>query len=302
MTEIKNAVISYRMLVAISIAVLVLMSPFFLDRMWTYMAESDVLYLITMPMALSGFSPFACLFPIIPYGLRFAEEYNSNYIRFVISRYGRLRYILEKIFASIVSGGCVTGTAFLLVFVFFTIAGKPVTKDTVISEFYLNSIWEPYLFIWEGTAILLLKVVLAFLHGAVWALMALLVSAIYTNRYAAIVFPYAIYQVSWHLLSKSLFNPVYLLRGDVGGYPELYFPYVIQGLTILLLAILSAIFLWRKCDDQKSEISSSYLFRAMEKCFISAESIYGIFCWRFNDFIIVQKISCICRREWYTDF
>lgn len=249
MTEIKNAVISYRMLVAISIAVLVLMSPFFLDRMWTYMAESDVLYLITMPMALSGFSPFACLFPIIPYGLRFAEEYNSNYIRFVISRYGRLRYILEKIFASIVSGGCVTGTAFLLVFVFFTIAGKPVTKDTVISEFYLNSIWEPYLFIWEGKAILLLKVVLAFLHGAVWALMALLVSAIYTNRYAAIVFPYAIYQVSWHLLPKSLFNPVYLLRGDVGGYPELYFPYVIQGLTILLLAILSAIFLWRKCDD-----------------------------------------------------
>ena len=78
MTEIKNAVISYRMLVAISIAVLVLMSPFFLDRMWTYMAESDVLYLITMPMALSGFSPFACLFPIIPYGLRFAEEYNSK--------------------------------------------------------------------------------------------------------------------------------------------------------------------------------------------------------------------------------
>ena len=48
MTEIKNAVISYRMLVAISIAVLVLMSPFFLDRMWTYMAESDVLYLIVL--------------------------------------------------------------------------------------------------------------------------------------------------------------------------------------------------------------------------------------------------------------
>lgn len=253
MTELKRAVCSWRMVLAVFLVLLILMNPFYMDvtfrnNMWSYMAGYDILDLITDPMALSGFTPFACIFPMIPCGTRFAEEYNSNYIRFTLPRAGRIRYISSKILTSLIAGGCVTASAFAILFIFLSIGGEPVTEETEISEFYLWTIWLPYARIWGGKLVLILKVILAFLHGAVWSLMALLVSAVYTNRYAALVIPFVIYQVSWNILSGSIFNPVYLLRGDMGVYSALYVPYLIQMLVILLLVVLNGVFLWRKCD------------------------------------------------------
>ena len=255
MTEIRNAVCSWRMALAVFLVVAILMNPFYLDivflkNMWSYMSYYDVLDLITTPMALSGFVPFACIFPMLPCGTRFAEEYNSNYIRFTLPRSGRISYITRKILANLIAGGCVTAFAFAIVFTFLAIGGKAVTPDTEISEFYVNTIWMPYVLIWGGKFVLLLKVLLAFLHGAIWSLMALLVSAIYTNRYAAIVFPFVIYQVLWNVWQGKAINPVYLIRGDWAGYSALYVPYAIQGLVILLLVILNGIFLWRKCNGK----------------------------------------------------
>ena len=93
MTEIRNAVCSWRMALAVFLVVAILTNPFYLDivflkNMWSYMSHYDVLDLITTPMALSGFVPFACIFPMLPCGTRFAEEYNSNYIRFTLPRSG----------------------------------------------------------------------------------------------------------------------------------------------------------------------------------------------------------------------
>ena len=238
MTELKRAVCSWRMVLAVFLVLLILMNPFYMDvtfrnNMWSYMAGYDILDLITDPMALSGFTPFACIFPMIPCGTRFAEEYNSNYIRFTLPRSGRIRYISSKILTSLIAGGCVTASAFAILFIFLSIGGEPVTEETEISEFYLWTIWLPYARIWGGKLVLILKIILAFLHGAVWSLMALLV---------------VIYQVSWNILSGSIFNPVYLLRGDMGVYSALYVPYLIQMLVILLLVVLNGVFLWRKCD------------------------------------------------------
>ena len=93
MTELKRAVFSWRMVLAVFLVLLILMGPLYTDtlfrhNMWSYMAGYDILDLITGPMALAGFSPFACIFPMIPCGTRFAEEYNSNYIRFTRPRSG----------------------------------------------------------------------------------------------------------------------------------------------------------------------------------------------------------------------
>ena len=113
MTEIRNAVCSWRMALAVFFVVAILMNPFYLDvvflkNMWSYMSHYDVLDLIIDPMAASGFTPFACIFPMIPCGIRFAEEYNSNYIRFTLPRSGRISYITRKILANLIAGGCVT--------------------------------------------------------------------------------------------------------------------------------------------------------------------------------------------------
>ncbi len=70
MTELKRAVCSWRMVLAVYLALLILMGPLYTDtlfrhNMWSYMAGYDILDLITGPMALAGFSPFACIFPMI---------------------------------------------------------------------------------------------------------------------------------------------------------------------------------------------------------------------------------------------
>ena len=70
MTEIRNAVCSWRMALAVFLVVAILMNPFYLDivflkNMWSYMSHYDVLDLITTPMALYGFCQIACIFQML---------------------------------------------------------------------------------------------------------------------------------------------------------------------------------------------------------------------------------------------
>ena len=116
MEELKKAVWNWRMAVAVLTAFLVLVHPLALDNVWSYMKTGDVLYWITFPMATSGFTPFACVFPILPYGMRFVEEYNTGYIKAAISRSGKRSYIRRKIAGTAASGGCMMAAALFLFF------------------------------------------------------------------------------------------------------------------------------------------------------------------------------------------
>ena len=245
MEELKKAVWNWRMAAAVLTAFLVLVHPLALDNVWSYMKTGDVLYWITFPMATSGFTPFACVFPILPYGMRFVEEYNTGYIKAAISRSGKRSYIRRKIAGTAVSGGCMMAAAFFLIFFVCLVGGSEPTPES-LSEFYEITVWRPYVFIWGGKLVLLMKLALAFLHGAVWALAALLVSSLYANRYAVLILPFVVYQTLWHMLQNTPVNPVYLLRADWGGYQVWYQPFLIQLAIVVLLALLCALSLRRK--------------------------------------------------------
>lgn len=60
--------------------------------------------IISVAMALSGFTPFAAIFPALGYSVVFYEEYHSGYLKMITSRMSWKRYGINRIIAVAVSG------------------------------------------------------------------------------------------------------------------------------------------------------------------------------------------------------
>lgn len=240
--ELKRAVGNRGMVLAVTIAILILCQAYAQYQVgWK---TQDVLSLIALPMALSGFTPFAGIFPALPYSLRFVDEFNSGYLRFVMVRESRKRYIWEKVLSTAFAGGMMMTMAFAAVYIVAVVLGTPTRSDS--SGFYAFSVWYPLLGIWGGKLVLLLKLVLAFLFGCVWSTACLLISAIFMNRYVAFIGTFVVYQGLWQLLPGSVMNPVYLLRGDYGGYNSFWVPISIQLIILAILLVAASVLMERK--------------------------------------------------------
>lgn len=53
---------------------------------------------LSVPLAGSDFTPFAALFCVIPYAWSFCDDYNTGYIKNIISRIGIKKYSLQRPF------------------------------------------------------------------------------------------------------------------------------------------------------------------------------------------------------------
>ncbi len=243
--ELKRAVCNRYMVLGIFISIIILGQTFF--EYGVGMKTTDVLSIIVYPMALSGFTPFAAVFPVLPFALSFAEEYNSGYIKFQMIRKSRKQYILEKIGVVSFSGAVLMVAVFGFVFLAAIILGTPTVNDK--SGFYEGMIWNPMLSVWGGKLVLLLKLILAAVFGAVWSSICLLISSVFPNRYVAFLGTFILYQGLWEVLQGKSYNPVYLLRGDTGNYVSFWHPLLIQISILLIVWGLIAFFMGRKIKD-----------------------------------------------------
>jgi len=239
-SDVKNAIFSTRLYLSATVVLFILIRSMinYHVLLWHLF---DRLYLLTIPMALSGFVPFAAIFAIIPYSTSFCDDYNSGYIKVILSRIGSKRYMNARILSVAISGAAAIGIPFFLIFSLITLIGIPTTQEN-LSQFYLGLSWLPYVAIGGGTLVLAAKLLLSILFGAVWALVGLAVSSWFTNRYVTIIAPFVLYQGLWILLQGSSYNPLYMLRGDlaltgafVGSYP---FMLLYQTTCIALLVLL----------------------------------------------------------------
>ena len=48
--------------------------------------DVDILSAYALPMALSNYLQFACLFPILPFALSYCEDKNSGYLKYILQR------------------------------------------------------------------------------------------------------------------------------------------------------------------------------------------------------------------------
>jgi len=239
--EIKRALFSFRFILVIGV-ILAMFTRTMLDwSVFQVVGQMDVLSMSTYPMALSGFTPFAVIFPVLIYSTMFCEEYNSGFIKSIILRIGGKKYMLSRIFATAISGAATIGISFSLLSVCLLVIGVPTTRENV--QAFTNTIWWPYVQIGGGALVLLGKIVLGAMFGAVWGLVALYVSTIFANRYVTLIAPFVLYQALWVIFQRIPYlNPLLLLRGDypaTGFVGSFLFILIFQGVWILALGYLS---------------------------------------------------------------
>lgn len=236
--DMIRSIFSPRMLLVIIIVFLVQFRPFIQYGVFYSQTELDYLYLLTLPSSLSGLAPFAVLIPVIPYATSFSDEYNSGFFRLALIRSKKNKYCFSKVLSTFLSGGIAMFIPFLLITLLIIAVGVPTTQAVSFSEdYYIDTIWSQYMYSYGGSWVLLGRLILAFLFGAVWSLVGLAISVIISNRYIILLGPFVIYQALWMLCSKMQIGPIKLLYGM--SNISLYVMILIQMTLIIITSFLS---------------------------------------------------------------
>ena len=246
----KQSLINVRMAVSIILVFIILIRTFFVHDLFVLGKEMDVLTILTYPFAMSTFVPFACIFPILPYALSYLEEKNSGYYSHIVLRCGIGKYVGNKILFTGLSGGVSLAVPFAVLFIIADIIGQP-TSEEYLPYMYMEKIWAPYIFIWGGKLVLIMRLVLIFLFGVLWSEIALCLSLIVCNRYVAFIVPFVIYQILW-MLVPGVMNPVGLFRADMDkvGSVTMLTPYLIQVIVITVMIAVNIILMRKRVSDE----------------------------------------------------
>ena len=177
---------------------------------------ASVWYLLDKAIVGSGVvSLMICVIPIIPYAISLAEEYETGMMKYYTIRTGRTSYLTNKIIVSFVSGFMtmfLSQVLFVLIFVqFFPLFN---TSRTYYAYDQLMQNGE----VIKGFVMYMTHMSLS---GALMAVIAVFVSTIIPNKFAAVSLPVVIYFTLsriFHVggnLPKFLM-PAYLIESVVG--------------------------------------------------------------------------------------
>ncbi len=246
MSETKRIFSRPLLYVSFIVGVLLINRPL-LEAFFEPVDSASITQILSVPLALSSFSPFAAIFCALPFADSFCEDFNSGYIRSVVSRTGVKKYALTRCLSVALSGGLVMAGIITVTIIHCGIlADSPDTPESI--SFMRNSIWmrSGIIFVMNGIPYLLLRVLFGFLFGCVWSLIGLLISTVLTNKYVTYIAPFILYQMLWFLLNETMWNPVYMLRGDSNFIPSIAFVIVYQMVLILILIFSSCLLIKRK--------------------------------------------------------
>lgn len=196
---------------------------------------STYVYIVNA-MALSGFGPFAAVFPSLGYPVRFCEEYNSGYYRMIQSRTGWKQYAIVRLVSVGISGGFIVGIPFACVCIIaYAVGVHGVPEDGFLAGLQVVEYIEKY----GDLFVLAFKVLLGFLFGMLFALVSFAFAVWSRNRYVTVIAPFILYETMWVVLyNYPVFNPIYLVRGDdLDSYP-------LSALMEMIYIILAATVCW----------------------------------------------------------
>lgn len=220
------------------LSMIILLHPF--KGIWNEKTPATFMQLLSMPFGISDFPPFAAIFCVIPFAGSFCEDYNSGYINFTILRTGVSKYAFQRCTTVLLSGGILMSSVVsATIAVCAVLANAPDTEETI--AFMRHTIWarEGVILMCHGLIFSILKILLAFLFGAVWAGVGLVISVLSANSYVTYICPFVIYQILWFALEGSAFNPEYYLRGDADFIPSFGFAVIYQSILIAICFLVS---------------------------------------------------------------
>lgn len=247
LAEVKRILSRPIIYISIIVGLFLINRPLLESLLSGNIGSGSISQFLSVPFAMSDFTPFAAIFCSLPFSDSFCEDYNTGYVRQIANRSGIRKYSLIKCIAVALSGGISMALIIAGTIVFCgLLADSPDTAEKI--EFMKNSIWvkSGVVFLMNGFLYLAMRVLFAFLFGCVWALIGLLVSTFFTNKYVTYIAPFVIYQFMWFIFNEKKWNPVYLLRGDSNFIPSISFVILYQSFIILVLVVLSSRLIWKK--------------------------------------------------------
>lgn len=209
---------------------------------------------IAISHSLSGYDLFAPILAVLPAATLFCEDYNSGYIKSILSRSEKSRYIRETLLCSSIAGGFAIFLPCFISGLFYLVNGKMNTLDNMsrwgISTSFDETVYAQMQYTWGGLLLALMLMVLAFLFGAVWSDVGLLVSVIFPNKYLALAAPFALY-FSVHLIFYRLgtllvLSPVNMLMPNTSFIPFTLYPLLYEILLLGIICILFSVLVKRR--------------------------------------------------------
>lgn len=193
--------------------------------------------LILNAMALSGFGPFAAIFPVLAYSTSFCGEYRSGYLKLLLSRMSWKKYAATRILTTALAGGMVIALPFAVMCAtayHYGVHGLPQ------NGMYAGTNVAYYIQHYGDFYVMAGKVILGFLFGAMWALFGMAFAVWSGNKYVTLVAPFVLYEVMWLFLDFAPYlNPIRLYRGDsLDSYPLS----AIMELNYIVIAVLLILF------------------------------------------------------------
>ena len=174
--------------------------------------------IIVAATALSGFTPFAAIFPSIAYSIAFSSECSSGYIKMIAARMEAKKFAKMRIITVGFTGGLIIALPMLIMCLLAYSVGEPGMPTTGL---YQGTRIEYYITHYGDWYVLCGKVILGFLFGAIWSICSLAFAAWTCNKYMALICPFIVYELMWVMFYKIKFiNPIFLIRGDdIQSYP-----------------------------------------------------------------------------------
>lgn len=207
--------------------------------------------------SLSGYDLFAPILAVLPAAALFCDDYNSGYIKSILSRVEKRRYIRETLLCSSIAGGLAIFLPCFLSGLFYLVNGKLTSPENLDRWGYCTSfdetVYTSMQYVWGGLLLALLLMALAFLFGAIWSNVGLLVSVLFPNKYLTLAAPFALY-FSVHLIFYRIgfllvFSPVNMLMPNTTFIPFALYPLLYELLLLGAICILISWFIRRRLWD-----------------------------------------------------
>lgn len=248
----KNTVFSTNMLVSICIGVFLLTWNYVFNLIIYNLAIGSLSFKdmgsiflddIYNAHARSGFDLFAPILAVLPATTLFCEDYNSGYIKSILGRAEKKRYISETTICSTIAGGLAIFIPSLISSFLYIANGKLNTVENRAIDYstvFDETVFSKLQFVWDGLLLVILLLLLSFLFGAIWSNIGLCISAMIPNRYIALAAPFAVYFAT-HLIFYRIgfllvLSPVNTLMPTATFIPNMAFPFVYQAVLFIIVA------------------------------------------------------------------
>lgn len=194
------------------------------------------------PAMFYRFIPLIC---VLAYGWSYSSDVRSGYIKSIITRTSKLKYLTSKYFATFISGGIVVLIP-ILVNILTIACFMPFRMPNISESIYyaeLPAFAFANLFYKAPALYMVIILIFHFILGGLFATFAMAVSMFTTNKYIVTLFPFVfsfLYSYACTMFLNRLFwgemDPLYLIDGLSNTYRVLEYLILVYGVFLILTA------------------------------------------------------------------